>query len=287
MIPAVELKSWPDPDSCTHAYDRSQSGDSHRYSRTPDGVFPGVTTVLKVLGLSKEGLIKWATNLEREAVLDQANEIYKRNRDRGPGEIFDGDCFRGQVEAELVGSRAHQRALEKAGDIGTQVHNRIRWFLARECGVDRGPAPPMNDAASRAYVSFTDWWSEAGLKPIRVEQPLWDPMTGYAGTCDLIADTGTTLEVWDFKSGKGIYLEYHLQLMAYVHAARRWAPISGGGIVRLPKTEGEVFDPQRDIERLGERKYDGRTFSEAQLLAAFTAALTAWSILCANPEFKP
>lgn len=286
---------WPDasiPPEQLYVYDRTKDGQSHRYMRHPEcpGVWPGPTTVLRLLGLSKEGLIKWSTNLEREACLAAAGEAFSELMFEGkPGKVVSASVLKDTMAAKLAGERAHVRALEKAGDIGTQVHDRIRWFLAKECGQDRGTPPKMSDEASRAYVSFTDWWYGAKLKPIRVEQPIWDPALRYAGSFDLLAeDPSGSLDLYDFKSGKGIYLEYHLQLAAYLHAARHWEPrIRSGSIIRLPKTQGDSFNPERDIELLGERKYEGRTFTEEALMESFACTAKAWWNLCANPDFKP
>ena len=43
---------------------------------TPDGLKPRVTTILKVLGLGTEALIRWSADLERDAVLEAAGEVY-------------------------------------------------------------------------------------------------------------------------------------------------------------------------------------------------------------------
>lgn len=274
--------AWPAHDSCSHIYDGRQ-----RYYRTTEGVFPGVTSVLKVLGLSTEGLIGWAAGLEREACLAAVREAYREELLTHPGHFITPESMTAAVERRLGKERAHAKALEKAGDIGTQVHDRIRWTLAAECGMERGPEPQLSEPAMRAFISWTDWWRGSGLKPVRCEQPLWDPVLGYAGTCDLIAEGPSGLQVLDWKSGKGIYLEYHLQAMAYVHAARRHAPVVSATLVRLPKTAGEVFHVERDVETLGDHKYSGRVMSQGQLLEAFTSALTCWNLLAKNPKFNP
>jgi hypothetical protein len=293
--------AWPAPDSCPHVYDNFER-ESHRYYRCPDGVFPSVTTVLKVLGLSREGLIQWAVNLEREACLAAFVATVEQSIDHnGMVSVANSEAFARLVESKLGFERAHAKALTKAGDIGTQVHKRIQWFLAYSVNGQVGPCPTMSEEATRAYVSFTDWWARANLKPLRVEQPVWhddfskhtkDFSLGYAGTIDLIAeDSEGNVDVYDFKSAKGVYLEHHLQVRAYVEAARKWAPIRTGKLIRLPKTVDDAFDAERDIEQMGHWKYGKRVgdkaFSEDELLAAFRASLIAWNVLRRNPDFKP
>lgn len=289
--PGAAGMSWPDRSLVSHLYDGRQ-----RYYRTPDGVFPGTTTILKVLGLSTEALVGWSARMERRACLAAAAEAYGETLDSirsGDAPQYAGnvvDLFVSRIGAKLQGERAHAKALEKAADIGTQVHERIRWALASQIGEERGPEPQLtSEAALRAYMSFTDWWSHAGLTPVRVEQPLWDPHIGYAGTADLIArdEAIPGNVVIDFKSGAGIYLEHHLQAWAYHNATQRWGRTSTALLVRLPKKTGETFEPERDLEELGNHRWGKRQFTEQELGDAFRAAVIAWNILMRNPKFQP
>ena len=242
---------------------------------TPEGDFPRVTTKNKVVGLGTEGLIKWAANLERDAALEAAEFVFNSDDNVPPMSTPE---FVAKVSARLGTARQHQRALQKGGDIGTEVHSAIQRFLADAMSGRKSPAVPMSDPAAIAFQSWRVWWAGARLKPVRIEQVLWDPEWKYAGTADLIAECLSGSEygpegqliIPDWKSSNGVYETYHLQLAAYVRAARRWVPgILPGPIVRLPKDASKGLEVQ--VVPLG-HMYDGRILTLEQLLECFKAA---------------
>lgn len=248
---------------------------------TPDGLKPRVTTILKVLGLGTDALIRWSADLERDAVLEAAGDVYAH------GEHGTPDEFVSAVRARVGPARQHQRKLSKAADIGSSIHNMIQWTLKGELGEKQGPKPQMPEEAAWAFMAWKAWWAGARLVPVRIEQPVWTDR--YAGTVDLIARAEDgALEVWDWKSGKGIYESYHLQVAAYAAAASRFAgePVLIGGIVRVPKVVG---DPDVEVRRVGDCRYDykdrdgvqhkgGTDYNYAQLMEGFNAALTLYEM---------
>ena len=254
---------WPDPRECT-----IKSGRSRTYA-TPQGEFGSVTTFLKVLGTSTDALVKWSANEERKAVLEACGEVYAAATDENPPE------FVAAVEARIGPARSHQKMLSKAADIGSEIHEMIQWTLRSQLGEDAGPRPALQDQALWAFMSWEDWWKNSGLVPVRVEQPIWHAGIGYAGTIDLIAMGPLGLEVLDWKSGKGIYESYHLQVAAYRHAAEQWAPITRCRIVRVPKTIG---DPDFDVAEHG-HLYGGRRMDQHEMMAAFEACVLLWNAL--------
>lgn len=258
-----DFEAWPDPESIP-----LKTIAGVRHYATPDGVYPSVTTILKVLGLSTNALVAWSAGREREAILEAVGDVYAEWDGGGPND------FVAAVEARIGKAKQHQTLLAKAADIGTSIHHSIQWKLRQEMGLPNGPKPAIVPQAAVALTAWEDWWRGARLRPIRIEQPLWDAEIGYAGTADLIAEGPEGLELWDWKSGKGIYAEYHMQIAAYCHAARRWGWIKRGGIVRLPKT---VEDTSIEVKEMGDC-YD-RRLTEEELLAAFRAAKIAWDVL--------
>mgnify|MGYP006274004467 CR=1 FL=1 len=269
--------TWPSPDKVV---------TTAKGYVTPDGPFPRVTTILKVLGLGSEALIRWAADLERTAVLEAAEHVYAHGSHGGPEE------FRAAVESQVGKERQHQRKLTKAADIGSSIHAMIQWTLKGELGENPGPKPFMPDEATWAFMAWKSWWAGSGLKPYRIEQPVWDRELGYAGTVDLIAHGPNGLEVWDWKSGKGIYESYHLQTTAYIHACCNWEPVTGGGIVRVPKVIG---DPDVEVKRIGDMTYDyrdrsgkrvqgGRVVEHAELLEAFRSTKRLYDLFLKGRE---
>ena len=143
------------------------------------------------------------------------------------------------------------------------------------------------EEAAWAFMAWKSWWAGAKLTPVRIEQPVWTHE--YAGTIDLIARAEDGfLEVWDWKSGKGVYESYHLQAAAYAYAANKFTSdtVVPGGIVRVPKVVG---DPDVQVVRVGDCTYDytgrdgihykgGRRFTEHELRDGFNAALTLYKM---------
>ena len=76
------------------------------------------------------------------------------------------------------------------------------------------------------------------------------------------------------KTSKGVYDSHHLQVAAYLHAGRNFAPLRWAKIVRLPK---KIDDPNFEVVPLG-KLYD-RTLTEEELMEAFRSCLTLHRLL--------
>jgi hypothetical protein len=262
---------WPDAGCTTYV-----NGAGGRYYRALHGEFPvplpGVTTVLKVLGLSTNALIAWSANTERAAVLEAVGDVICAGGVAGDGP----QEFINAVEAKLGKARQHVKLVSKAADIGTAAHAAVQRMLRIELGQPVGPEQELPKESLWAFMAFQDYWKVSGLKAVRSEQPVWSVEVGFAGTVDIIAeDADGRIGVLDIKTSKGTYLDHHLQVAAYCHAARNWAPIEWGRIIRLPKN---TSDPEFEVVELGQL-YGGRTMSEDQLFEAFKHALACWKVL--------
>jgi len=271
---------WP-------AYD-SVTSDSKFYM-TPAGQRSRVTKVLKVVGTGYEYITNWAVGTERTAVLNAAVESMLEGEFNGPQE------FQMDIEARLTGARQHVKELAKAGEIGTSIHQMIQWQLRQELGEEAGPAPVLSDAAQWGFMAWQDWYKNARIRPVRIEQPVWEEdrvladgtvIPGdVAGTIDLVSESldDGSLGVEDWKSSKHIYDTHHLQVGRYVDMAERMLGviIPRARIVKIPKTIGDdaivvraLGDMTYDYTKSGRRYVGGRKLTRTQLTAAFDAALT-------------
>lgn len=252
------VANWPDPNIAI-------GRDGYK---TSDGVFPRVTSILRVIGGDKvEGLIRWAATEERKAVLEAAGTVLNTSKGMTTQAQFIAD-----VEKALGPARQHQKQLQKGGEIGSAVHQAVHEYLRD------GAWGVLADEALRPVVAFQEWWGKSGLKAVRMEQPVWDSELGYAGTIDLIAEHPEKgLGLIDFKTSKGIYDEHHIQVAAYMHAAQRWAHVKWAEIVRLPKSIG---DPDFEVRPLG-AMYN-RQLTRDDLMEVFKAALTIHKLLVAK-----
>ena len=211
------------------------NGPSGRFYLVDGESLPSVTHILQVIG--KPALINWAANQERTLVMDAAADLYE-DLCKIPTPM-PRTAYLTTLQARLGKVKAHKRELEKAGEIGAQVHHLVEWNLRRELGQTVGPEPRVVDDAQWAFMSFQDWANSVDLKPKHIEQTVFSRVHGYAGTMDLLAEVNGVLILIDFKTGKAIYAEAFLQNAAYQVALSEMghSTPTGGLIVRLPKIQ--------------------------------------------------
>lgn len=221
---------------------------------------PSVTTILGAL--NKPALIGWAANEERKMVAAFAGHLYSNLYDTIEGKVSPEDFSR--MLQEQLGKKAHLKLLEKASNVGTEVHKRIEWEFKGELGLERTEESPVltSEQATRSFKRWTEWRTQVQLKPLLIEHGLYSALFGFGGTLDLLAeiqvpkypklptehpnagDTEPRVVVIDFKTGKSVYGEAFLQNIAYRMALKEEGIDSQGGIiVRLPKY---ADDPEFD-----------------------------------------
>jgi hypothetical protein len=214
-------------------------GRSSRFYETPDGnSYPSVTTILQAV--NKPALVNWAAKVEREAVIQAAANLWEDAPTTGAK--MTRPVYVTTLEARIGKQKAHQKALAKAGEIGSQVHALIEWNLRKQLGQKVGPEPEIVDGAAWAFAGYEEWRSQAGFQPKLIEQAVWSNTYGYAGTMDWFGSVNGVECVGDWKTGKAIYGEAVLQNAAYVHALKEMGHVEGpvgGCIVRLPKVEDD------------------------------------------------
>lgn len=244
-----------------------------RFYETPDGErYPSVTTILGVIG--KPALIQWSAKVERELVLETSANLYMDVH--GTPEMS-RMAWITTMTTRLGKERANQKALSKAGEIGSQIHALIEWELQMKMLTQPGPSPHVTDAAMWGFMAWQDWAKSVNLKPIAIEQTVWSRTHGYAGTLDLLAEVNGELTVLDWKSGKAVYPEAHLQNAAYRTAIREMGhgdPVKGI-IVRVPKV---VTDPNFEAVEAD---------SEAESMEVFLNAKKLWEWNQAKDTWKP
>ena len=221
---------------------------------------PSVTSILSVI--SKPALIAWSAKVEREMVIAEAAELHERLK-----EPLSGATFALRLQTALSDEKAHKKLLRKAGEVGSQVHSLIEWGLKAELLQKVGPSPEIGPQAQMAYAGYQRWRQSVKLKPIWVERTVWSEYYGYAGTADLLAEVNGEETLIDWKSGKSVYPEAHLQNAAYRQCV--WEMEIGrpmkGMIVRLPKT---ADDPEFEVVEVAQ--------DSSELMKVFTHAMQLW-----------
>jgi len=235
--------------------------------------YPSVTTILSCLG--KPALIAWSANVERELVVDAAADFHF---DQEAPAISSKAGWMLQLVERIGKKKANRRLLEKAGEIGNQVHKFIEWTLKKELLHEVGPSPELGVESGYAYSSWLRWRQSVDFKPILVESMVVSHEHQYAGTMDyLCAEVNGVQTLCDWKTGKRVYYEAHLQNAAYRHAIREMgiADPKAGLILRLPKVKE---DP--DFEAVTAR-------DEVECFKLFLSAKQLWLDMDNEDKWEP
>lgn len=247
-----------------------KDGPSGRFYQIDDDEYPSVTHILQCLG--KPALIAWAANTERALCIEASADLYSDVASLPTP--LSHTSFITTLQGRIGKTKAHQRELAKAGDIGTQVHKLIEWNLRKTLGQIVGPEPRVVDDAQWSFMAFQDWSNAVNLQPKFIETTVYSRTHGFAGTMDLVALVNGEPKLIDFKTGKAIYAEAHLQNVAYQVALAEMGHdlVTGGLIVRLPKNQ---TDPAFEVVEVA---------PVAELFPTFLAVKDVWRWWFAQEE---
>lgn len=211
---------------------RIDARDRRTYDIPGVGELVSVTTYLKAI--PKPELVGWAARRERELVVDAAVRL--------------GTVTRATLLNQLPALHAHEIELDVAGELGSEAHALIEWWLRGEIG----PRPPARPGAEMAFRAAQKWAASVQLEPIFCEQTVWSEEWGFAGTMDLFGRVNGKLALIDWKTSKRFYPEHGLQSAAYITALDEMGHAKSdevlGVIVRLPKetdgpAEAHILEP--------------------------------------------
>jgi hypothetical protein len=156
---------------------------------------PGVTTVIgKSLGWNKGALMWWA-------------------------------------HQEGLAGRDYRESQQSAADAGTIAHAMVEACI---CQIDYVPPVDATDEQKRlALLSFDawrEWFEQSRIEFVETEPHLICPEFRFGGTPDALGRMKGQLCLLDWKTSKGIYAEYLIQLAAYEHLwnTNRGEQITGG-----------------------------------------------------------
>jgi len=107
--------------------------------------------------------------------------------------------------------------VDDLANIGTAAHAAIIADLsggkAEDALADLDPA--SRDAAENCYLSFCAWRNQHDLKPMFLEKEFVSEAHLFGGKADYVGLVDGALELIDFKTGKGIYDNFWIQLAGY------------------------------------------------------------------------
>jgi hypothetical protein len=154
------------------------------------------------------------------------------------------------VSIEEAGKQ-HRIKKEAAGTIGTNVHDWIERYI-------KGENPEMPEVAEElnGILAFLKWLEEHQVEFIESEKLIYSKEYNYTGILDAIAKIDGKTCLIDFKTSKGVYEGYFLQIAAYRNAYEEMTGKKLDGfnkIVHVNKETGEfklieAIDHERDFE---------------------------------------
>ncbi|HMA99977.1 MAG TPA: hypothetical protein VKS21_03220, partial [Spirochaetota bacterium] len=158
--------------------------------------YPSVTQITGQLDKS-DALIPWA--------IKSCCEYIHRNYDDNTN-----------IDNLLKKAKKEYREIsKKAKDIGTQVHDMIECYIKKQKIDDTN----ITNEAHNGFKAFLKWEQKNVKKWLESEIPIVHEKICYAGTMDAVAILNDNKKYCiDFKSSKGFYDGYDLQVAAYKYA---------------------------------------------------------------------
>jgi hypothetical protein len=179
---------------------------AHQRYKNKDGVgVPGVTTITGQLGWNKQQLISWSNKLGLQGI--------------------ESSKFR-----------------DDKADIGTLAHLIVTSHILGTKPDTKDYSANQISQAENCALSYFEWAKARKIEPILVETWMVSELYQYGGTPDFYGKVDGVFELIDYKSGKGIYPEYSIQVAAYrqllIEAGK---PVDKVRIINIPRSEDESF----------------------------------------------
>ena len=157
---------------------------------------------------------------------------------------------------EAVGAIYKKR--DAAGGLGKIIHSWVESYI-------KGEKPDLNNLTDEIKPygeAFMNFIESSNYKPFIVQGTPFSEITvfnvdvGYAGTLDYAA---VDKKIYDWKTGRGIYIDHHLQQIAYLNATHAILPDKT--IIKMPKFEGAFLVHLRSTGRYSTVEAEG-TFDD-------------------------
>ena len=197
-----------------------------------------VTTFLRVI--AKPFLYTWPGRVEQKAVLRLIRKLKKKG-------VLPAEIVKKVKKFVKRSTTAAERYTYKRGVAGGVIHRAIDRYLRTG-----KKSTIKNKIHRKAFHNFVEWWSKGEYRVIKSEVMAYDKKLKIAGTIDgyieRVKDKARGIADW--KTGKNIYGESHLQVVTYRYLARKDYPSTFGLIVHVPQDGGKV-----KAHKVNEKKY--------------------------------
>jgi hypothetical protein len=149
----------------------------------------GITTILSVI--NKPYLIQWSANVACEYVKDNLKDL------KDMDEVLEN--------AKV----AHTKKKEKAGGIGTKVHEAVENYIKSE------EVKSDDKLVQKCLDNFISWAKEDKVEFIESEKNLYSRKYWLGGIVDFVCRIDGEIWIGDVKTSSGIYPENFLQMAGY------------------------------------------------------------------------
>lgn len=174
---------------------------THQYFWRPSaieavaGPIPSVTTIIKLIDKSGP-LVGWAKRETAASAVRNLDALVTMKKEGG-------------ADAAINWLKTiPDYVRDRAADRGTAVHSIAEQII-------RGGHPEVPEELGPYVAAYYGFLKEWEPKFLAVEQMVYSPKHGYAGTFDCIAEIAGERWMCDVKTSTGVYAETALQLAAY------------------------------------------------------------------------
>lgn len=219
---------------------------------------PSVTTVL---GRFKDpgALMYWSWNVAYK-VLEEAIHLLENNLDKTEVRAFlnsnphsRGNFRHESGKAAEAGTIAHDIVEEwiHAGDV---ARGNMERMSTRHLATTKKIEKKVAEQSLNSFHAFVKWTESHRFELVETEVPLLSEEYEFGGTVDCLAWIDDKFVIFDWKTSKGLYMDYLLQLAAYgslVHENYE-DTIQGYHLVRIDKATADFHHHSwstMDIER--------------------------------------
>jgi hypothetical protein len=154
----------------------------------------------------------------------------------------------------------------KALGIGSSLHDWAEWYFKKELGEPVGEEPPLCGQAETSAANLLEWRDKVKLVPLGVEVRGFCLCHRVGGMVDLPCLVDGVPTILDWKTSKAVYETHKMQVAFYLHMInampldtlpgrlRAWlyaghgpGKMTRGLVVRLPKDDEDVFNPDKCV----------------------------------------
>jgi len=198
--------------------------------------------------------IEYISVTEVTGLLDKSSALMPWAVNNACTYIKDNACFHSDMDDLLeLAKKEYKNVSNEACDIGSEVHKKIELYI--KYGKDA--CGKMRPEVENAFLAFLEWESKNVIEWLESENVIVDEENCFAGTLDAIARLkDDNIYCIDFKSSKGFYDGYDMQVAAYTKARNS---MSGKYKIKTLESSYEKEYSKIDIKHCGVLRLDKLT----------------------------